>query len=128
MRTITACHLFTTLALIACLSGCAAVVVGGAGAAATYSYIEGKVSITRNIKVNTAYTAALEACADLGLTVEKRSKNLSKATVSGKDTDRPFWIWISAEDSVRTKISVRVGLLGDRTASQRIQNTIARHL
>jgi hypothetical protein len=122
------CASLIALALLCSLYSCAAVVAGSAGAAATYSYIEGKVSSTRNTSIDHAYTAAITACKDLGLTIEKQSKNLSEASISGKDGDRPFWIWISSENSVRSKISVRVGLLGDRQASETIQNRIASHL
>jgi hypothetical protein len=122
------CLTLFSLALLCSLCSCAALVAGGAGAAATYSYVEGKVSVTRNVTVDRAYTAAIKGCADLGLIIEKQSKNLSEASISGKDGDRPFWIWISSENSVRSKISVRVGLLGDRQASETIQNRIAAHL
>jgi len=116
-----------SLALLCSLCSCAALVAGGAGAAATYSFVEGKVSVTRNVSVDRAYTAAIKGCTDLGLSIEKQTKNLSEASISGKDGDRPFWIWISSESSVRSKISVRVGLLGDRQASETIQNRIAAH-
>jgi hypothetical protein len=117
-----------SLALLCSLCSCAALVAGGAGVAATYSYVEGKVSVTRNVSVERAYTASIKGCRDLGLTIEKQSKNLTEASLSGKDGDRSFWIWISSENSARSKISVRVGLLGDRQASETIQNRIAAHL
>ena len=122
------CLTLISLAFYCSLCSCAAVVVGSAGAAATYSYLEGKVSVSRNVPVDRAYTASIKACKDLDLRIDKRTKNLSEATISGKDGDRPFWIWISSENSVRSKISVRTGLLGDRMASQKIQDTIAAHL
>jgi hypothetical protein len=115
-----------SLALLCSLCSCAALVAGGAGVAATYSYVEGKVSVTRNVSVERAYTASIKGCRDLGLTIEKQSKNLTEASLSGKDGDRSFWI--SSENSARSKISVRVGLLGDRQASETIQNRIAAHL
>ncbi|PIE69343.1 MAG: hypothetical protein CSA21_02725 [Deltaproteobacteria bacterium] len=114
-----------SLFFVCSLSSCAAVILGGAGAAGTYSYFEGKTSVSRNISVNKAYAAALKACKKLGLPIEKKSKNLSEASITGKDGDRTFWIWISAENTVRTKISVRVGLFGDEPASQKIQDTLA---
>ena len=121
-------YVFLSLCFSVTLYGCAAVVVGGAGVAATYNYFEGKLTITRNVTVDTAYNAGIRAAKDLELVIEKRSKNLTKASISGKDGDRPFWIWISAENAVNSKISVRVGLLGDQMASERIQQSIQKFL
>ncbi len=117
-----------SLFFVCSLSSCAAVLIGGAGAAGTYSYIEGKSSIIRNVSVDKAYSASLKACKKLHLAITKKSKNLSEASITGKDNDRTFWIWIDAENSVRTKISVRVGLLGDKPASERIHQAIASYL
>ncbi len=128
MKTIRWSHLFLTLCFSCTLYGCAAVVVGGAGVAATYNYFEGKLTISRNVTVTAAYDAGIRAANDLGLIVEKKSKTLTEASISGKDGDRPFWIWIIAENAVSSKISVRVGLLGDRMASERIQQSIKKFL
>ena len=122
------CSTLIGIAMICSLCSCAAVVAGGAGAAATYTYFEGKVSVSRNVNVDRAYAAALKGCKDLGLVIEKQTKNLSGAQITGKDGNRPFWIWISTDNNVTSKISVRVGLLGDRNASRNIQDAIARHL
>jgi len=128
MKTNKLIHFFMVLLLGSTLYGCAAVVAGGAGVAATYNYFEGKLTVTRNANVDRAYSASIKACKSLGLTIEKKSKNLTEASISGKDGDRSFWIWISAENAVRSAISVRVGLMGDQMASERIQNTIHQYI
>lgn len=128
MKTNKLIHFFMVLLLGSTLYGCAAVVAGGAGVAATYNYFEGKLTVTRNANIDQAYNASVKACTHLGLTIEKKSKNLSEASISGKDGDRPYWIWITAENAVRSSISVRVGLIGDQMASERIQNTIHQYL
>jgi len=128
MKTNSRFYFLIILLLCSTLYGCAAVVAGGAGVAATYNYFEGKLTVTRNSTVDHAYDASIKACKNLGLIIEKKSKNLTGASISGKDGDRPFWIWISAENAVRSSISVRVGLLGDQMASERIQNAIHQYI
>ncbi|MFW5489564.1 MAG: DUF3568 family protein [Desulfovibrio sp.] len=120
--------LAATLAVLFCLSGCAAVIVGGAAAGGTYYYVTGWLNKDYNVTVNQAYAAGMAACKDLGLSVKKHSKNLTEASIDAKDSDRDVWITMDSKTERITKISVRVGLTGDKVASQRIHDAIARHL
>ncbi len=116
------------MTLLFCLSGCAAVVVGGVAAGGTYYYVTGWLNKDYSASLNQAYTASLEACKELGLAIQKRHKNLTEASIDAKDSDRDVWISLESKTANVTKISVRVGLTGDKIASQRIHEAIAKRL
>mgnify|MGYP005827665845 CR=1 FL=1 len=114
--------------LVLLSTGCAALVVGVAAAVGTYTYVAGQLKRTYNANLDTTYQAALAGCEALGLPVQDREKQLSKASIKVIDGDRDAWIWLTAQSSTTTEISVRVGLLGDELASRRIHDAIAARL
>jgi uncharacterized protein YceK len=120
--------LVACLILLAGLSGCAAVVAGGAAAGGTYYYVTGWLNKDYNAGIEKAYSAGIQGCNDLGLSITKREKNLTNASIDAKDGDRTVWITMESKTTRVTKISVRVGITGDKLASQRIQEAIAKHL
>lgn len=119
-------HLAILLVLLS--TGCAAVVVGGAAAVGTYTYVAGHLKKTYNTNLDNSYKAALAGCEALGLPIVEREKQLSTASVKAQDGDRNVWITLKAQSSTTTEISVRVGYLGDELASRRIHEAIAARL
>lgn len=119
-----------TLILAASLlaSGCAALVLGGAVAAGTYVYVDGWSTQSYNASLDRSYNAALKACQNLKMTVEKKEKNISEAKIKAKDGDREVWIDLDSASEKVTKIKVRVGLMGDEVASKKIHDAIAKQL
>lgn len=111
------------LALVLC-TGCAAIVVGGAAAVGTYTYVAAELKKTYNANLETSYRAAIAGCESLGLPVQERRKELSQASVKTVDGDRDVWITLKAQTSTTTEIAVRVGYLGDEVASRRIHDAI----
>ena len=114
--------------LVLLSTGCAALVVGGAAAVGTYTYVAGQLKRTYNANLDTTYQATLAGCEALGLPFQDRQKQLSKASVKVVDGDRDVWIWLTAQSSTTTEVSIRVGLLGDELASRRIHDAIAARL
>lgn len=114
--------------LVLLSTGCAALVVGGAAAVGTYTYVAGQLKKTYNTNLDSVYKATLSGCEALGLPVVEREKQLSKASVKAQDGDRDVWITLKAQSSTTTEISVRVGYLGDELASKRIHEAIAARL
>ncbi|WP_028586969.1 DUF3568 family protein [Desulfocurvus vexinensis] len=112
------------LAALAALSGCMVVAAGAVAGGGTYAYISGWGEQSYNVDLADAYDATLRACSALNLHVEEKSRSLSDASVSGKDGDTPVWIKLKTVNPKVTKISVRVGYLGDDPATQRIQQAI----
>ncbi|MBE1425149.1 hypothetical protein H4684_001793 [Desulfomicrobium macestii] len=114
--------------LVLLSTGCAALVVGGAAAVGTYTYVAGMLQRTYNANLDTTYQATLAGCEALGLPVQDRQKQLSKASVKVVDGDRDVWISLTAQSSTTTEVSVRVGYLGDELASRRIHEAIQARL
>ncbi|NLY40964.1 MAG: DUF3568 family protein [Desulfovibrionales bacterium] len=111
-----------------CAMGCAAVVVGGAAAVGTYTYVSGQLKSSYNANMDRTFEAALAGCNALGLPILDQEKKLSSASVKTKDGDKDVWIILKAKSSAVTEVSIRVGLLGDEFASKRIHEALQANL
>ncbi len=111
--------------LVLLSTGCAALVVGGAAAVGTYTYVAGQLKKTYNANLDSTYRATLAGCDSLGLPVLERTKQLSQASIKAQDGDRDVWITLKAQSSTTTEIAIRVGYLGDEQASRRIHEAIS---
>lgn len=126
MRTPILCTL-----LIACLlplAGCGAVLVGSAVGAGTYVYVDGSVEGTYATTLDQAVTATRAALAELSIPLTRQSRDGNEAEIRGKLSKDPVTIDLELVGADLVEISVRVGLAGNRTASQRIHAAIGRHL
>lgn len=109
-------------------TGCAAVVVGGAAAVGTFTYVAGQLKKTYNADLDTTYRVSIAGCESLGMPVLDREKQLSQATIKTRDGDRDVWITLKTQSSTTTEVSIRVGYLGDEQASRRIHDAIGAKL
>lgn len=114
--------------LILLSTGCAAIVIGGAAAVGTYTYVSGQLVSAYNANLETTYRAAIAGCESLNLPIYNHEFNLSTASITTKDGDKDVWISIKAQTSTTTEVAVRVGYLGDEFASKRIHDAIASKL
>lgn len=114
--------------LVLLSTGCAALVVGGAAAVGSYTYVAGQLERTYNANLDATYQATLAGCEALGLPLQDKQMQLSKASVKVIDGDREVWISLAAQSSTTTKVSIRVGYLGDELASRRIHDAIQARL
>lgn len=121
-----------TLVLIVFLgffvSGCGAVILGGAAAGGTYVYVAGQAKQKFNSDLGTTYKAALSACKQLDLRIEDGKKRLSDASIKAIDVDTTVYIDLTSSSSRVTEVAVRYGILGDEQASSRILAAIKRNL
>lgn len=117
-----------TVLLVLLCTGCAAVVVGGAAAVGTFTYVAGQLKKTYNHDLDTTFRASIAACESLGMPVLEREKQLSQASRKTQDGDRDVWISLKTQSSTTTEVSVRVGYLGDEPASRRIHDAIGAKL
>ncbi|WP_319759176.1 DUF3568 domain-containing protein [Maridesulfovibrio sp.] len=115
---------FFALLLCVSVSGCAAVVLGGAAAGGTYVYVTGQAKQKYNADLNSTYQAALKACQSLNLKVETKKKRLSDASIKAVDVDKDVYIDLSYVSTKVTEVTVRYGMFGDEDASLKILNTI----
>ena len=121
--------LLLVLTCLAGSSGCAILAAGAVAGGGTYAYVSGWGEQSYAVDLDKAYKATLTACRRLKLTVTEQQQNLSDASIKAHDADETsIWIKLDAKNTNITRISVRVGLLGDEIATQRIHNAIDKAL
>jgi len=104
-------------------STCAAVVVGGA-AGATYSYVRGWLAVDYNVSLDKAYHAGIKALKHHDLKILEREKDMTIAFVKARGAKREIWVRLKRKRKRITKISIRVGVMGDGKASRMLHDTI----
>lgn len=109
-------------------SGCAPLAIGAVAGGGAYTYVSGWVDRSYNVDLDQAYDACLAGAGRLGVSISKQERHLSSAYVKGTDGDSTVWINLESQSPKVTLISVRVGLLGDKPASRRIHEAIARKM
>lgn len=121
----------TGLGLMAMLSGCAAAwLIGGAAAGAgTVAYVNGDLESVKEKPVEEVYAASRETLEEMNMAVTSASRDDLEATLKGQtSTGKPVRIKISRIDENQSKLSIRVGWLGDKTSSQVIYKKIEQRL
>jgi hypothetical protein len=115
------------LLLLPLLGGCPLVLVGaGVGAGAgTVAYIQGEHSQVHAGTYERVWSAALGALNQMNIRVIKTEKDALGGTITarrGDDTSVTLKVEPTANDT--TTVKVRVGMFGDRAASESIQARI----
>lgn len=121
-----------TIALVLLLSvtvsGCVAV-VAGAGAAATYVWVRGNLETTFQHPLNAVETATRTALEELDLVAIDGAVDGLKGKLSARMADgTKVSVRLKALDLESTEVSVRIGTLGDKAASEQIMRYIDRQL
>lgn len=110
------------------LSGCPAVIVGGAAAGAgsgTYFYINGELKTDYYHPFDSVWAACEKTVADMhGLDVEP-NKEIAKGTINAMINDEKVKIAVEYKAKNVTIVAIRVGLIGNKLSSQRIHDKIA---
>lgn len=109
------------------MSGCAVVLLGaGAGAGvAGATYVMGKLEDEVNAPVSKLQRATVAALKALELPVNKERGDKLAAELESETADqKKIWISITSLTSSRSKILIRVGLMGDEARSRQILQTI----
>ncbi len=113
--------------LIICGGGCAPTTIGsgdGAGVG-VFSYITRDVKATYNVNLETAWSATLEALAQLHLTIgHEQVDALTGALAVKRAEGSDVKIRLKYLDGASTRIGVWVGPLGNPTKSVLIHNAI----
>ncbi len=120
------------VALAVQISGCAEAVlvgVGAAGGAGAVLWTKGRMKEEFDISFSKVHTATLAALKDLDLPIKGDKKKGLKAKIESQFPDGKFvWIGIRAVTESSSKITVRVGVFGDKSRSQKIFEAIHRRL
>jgi len=114
------------IALIACsslalFSGCAALLVGAAAGAGGVAYTQGELKNTESVALSTAHRAAERAAKDLKFAVLKSQLDGLGGLIEARTaSDQKVTIKTKQVAAKATEVRIRVGLLGDETASRQI--------
>jgi len=117
--------------LLTTLSGCAVALLGvGAGAgAAGATYVMGKLEDEVDAPVPKVQRATVGALKSLELPVDKERGDKLAAELESETADqKKVWVSINSLTSSRSKIVIRVGLLGDEVRSRQILQAIRARL
>ena len=121
---------FAILGLVT-LSGCPAVLVGGAvgaGASGSYIYMNGELKTDYYGPFEKVWSAVEKTVADMhGLDIE-RSKEIAQGTINAVINDEKVFFSVKYKEKNATTVSVRVGLLGNKLSSQLLHDKIADNL
>jgi hypothetical protein len=113
------------------ISGCAAVLVGGAAVGAgsgTYLYINGEMKTDYYSSFDAVWNACEKTVADMrGLDVQ-RDKMLAKGNIDAVIDDEKVHISVTYKAKNVTTVSIRIGLLGNKLSSQLIHDKILDNL
>lgn len=110
------------------ISGCAVVLAGGAGAG-TVAYIKGELQGTLDASLSRSLQATNRSLQSLRYVKVSQEADSTQADITARTAeDAKLSIKLSRLTDHATKISIRVGLFGDRTVSQNLLDEIRRKL
>lgn len=110
------------------LAGCAPLVVGGAAVTAgagTYVYVQGELKTDYPHEFERVWSAVERVFADMRGVDVVPDKEIGKGSIEGIIDNEKVRVIITYKAKELTNVSVRVGMLGDKAASQRIHDKIA---
>ncbi len=114
-----------------CLAGCAPLIVGGAAVTAgagTYVYVQGELKTDYSNSFEEVWAACERVVADMQAIDVVPYKEIGKARIEALIDNERVHISVQYKSKDLTNVSVRVGILGNKTASQRIHDKIAANL
>jgi hypothetical protein len=104
--------------------------LGAAGGGATIAYMQGKYSMNMDGNIKDIYNAAIEAVQSNGdFVLTKKSITPTEASVQGntKVDSTDFSITIEKLTSNASKVTIKFGTFGDRTASATLMDQIQKN-
>ncbi len=118
-------------ALAALTAGCAAVLVGGAAAAAgvgTYAYVSGELKGSEAVSLDRAWSASQAAMKDLEFPITNKAKDALQGELTARTAaDKRIVVKLKKVSDKTTDIRIRVGTFGDETVSRLILDKIKSH-
>jgi hypothetical protein len=113
------------------LSGCAPLIVGGAavtGGAGTYFYTRGELKTDYHYSFDRAWNACEKTVAYMNATSVIPVKEISKGTINAVIDGEKVRFVIEYKAKNLTTVAIRVGMLGDKSASQRLHDKVVDYL
>lgn len=118
-------------AVPALVSGCTLFLVGAGagGGVGTYAYVKGELSREYQANLDRTWAATLQALKALELKVAETSKDELGGTIEARRADgEKIRVTLEPKGTASTLVKIRIGTFGDREASERIGNQIAKQL
>jgi len=115
------------MSLLASVSGCVTTAVGGGPnvTAGTYSYLTRELEVIYGIPMADVWPRALAAVESLQLHIDvQRIDGLGGEIQTRRADGTKVQVYLKPSGNHSTSVSVRVGFLGDREMSERVQRTI----
>lgn len=122
--------LLVAIVCIFILSGCAAAVIGGAvgGGTGAYFYVNGELKTDYPVSFDKAWNACEKTVAYMNATDVFPEKEISKGTIQAIiDGERVRFV-VEYKTKDLTTVSIRVGIIGNKSASQRLHDKVAAYL
>ena len=117
------------LILVYLCSGCMALAVGAASGVAGAVYVMGKLQEELNHPIAAVHEATLQGLRDLDLPISENKADKLSAHVESKLADGTHvWIDLDSIADSRTKLTIRVGVVGDESRSRKILAAIKARL
>ena len=119
------------LSLCASLGGCYTTTVGGGPSvtAGTYSYITRDLEVIYGVPLADVWPRALAAVESLQLHIDRQYIDGLGGDIQARRADgTPVLVQLTPKGAYSTSVSVRVGDLGDREQSERVQRTLRKQL
>ncbi len=116
------------LALLVCSSGCLFLLGGSAGAGAAMWY-KGKLRQEVSAKKEEVYKASKQTLESMGLRLLRTENGVEEAEIKAEYADETrVWVYIEYISTGTSRVSIRVGLMGDEERSRHILDRIYKHL
>lgn len=121
---------FFAVAITALTASCAFVFVGSAGVAGAYAWSHGELSRNYRQPLETAWEGAKHALRSLRITITNQSMDphYGKITAKPEKGDEKITVSLEKWTNSETRVTVRVGALGDRERSEKIHSEIEKAL
>jgi len=119
-----------TLPLLLCvfLMGCAPMLLLGGAAAGIggYKYYKGLLTVVYEAPYEKTWDASIKALEDLEFTIQEKTERIGSGKISAASSSKGQEVNLSLEyvSPHETEVSIRVGLLGDKNASNVIKDKI----
>ena len=116
---------------VSMLSGCPAAVIGGAaigGGSGAYVYIRGDLKTDYPYSFDKSWNACEKTVAYMNATDVFPEKEISKGTIKAIIDGEKVRFVVEYKTKDLTTISVRVGIIGNKYASQRLHDKVAAYL
>jgi len=113
------------------LSGCPALVVGGAavsGGTGTYLYINGELKTDYSYPFDKTWNSCEKTISDMHGVDVIPYKEIGKGTIDAIIDGEKVRFYVTYKSNTLTTVGIRVGLLGNQLAAQRLHDKVGSYL